>query len=190
MKKWFMALGISGTILSMTDILMISALMPIRFTGYYTVAVSVISALMLLIPVGKITLPLFSEVGNSKKALEKRFRKIFYPTIAATFAIAVVLAIVSKPLLSLFYPAEYAQNAWLALSILAFLLPARNAFWLNIQKLIALGRIKDQLWIIGVAATVNLILNALLIPMFGLPGAALASVLSLILGVGVAKIRS
>ena len=181
-SKWFMALGVFTTILAMMDILMISIFMPIRYTGYYTVVVSIVSALMLLIPISRITLPFFSEVSGEH--LESRFRKIFYPTVVITFVVAVVLAVTSKPLLAFFYPVEYAENAWIALSVLAFVVPVRNAFWLSVQRLIVLGKIRDQLWITGLAAFVNLVLNVLFIPLFGLPGAAFATVLSLVVGFG------
>ncbi len=180
-SKWFMAFGISMTILLMSDLLLISILMPIRFTGYYSVVVAIVSALVLLLPIGLITLPLFSEVSSSKESVERRFRKVFYPTVFFTLFISFVLAFFSQALLSLVYPPEYVEHGWLALSILAFMIPAKNIFWLRIQRLIALGRKREQLVFMVVAGLINLFLDCILIPLYGLPGAAFASVFSLVL---------
>ncbi len=181
-SKWFLALGITGTILSMTDTFMIPIFMPIEYTGYYKVAVSLVSTIMYLIPVGMVTMPIFSE-SRDKRELESRFKQIFWPVLYFTLAIAVLVAILGKPLLGILYPADYVEHAWLPLVVLAFLIPARNAFWLNAQRLIVLGKEKQQLLITSLAAGLNVILNALLIPWLGLVGAALASVLSLVVGV-------
>ncbi len=179
---WFLALGLSATILSMTDVFMISIFLPIQYAGYYKVAISLVSTTLFLIPIGAITMPLLSE-ATSKKELDRRFRKIFYPTVGFSLGVAVLVAIFGKPVLALLYPPTYVDHAWFVLMVLAFLIPAKNAFWLNAQRLIVLGKEKEQLLVTGLAAGLNIILNAVLIPALGLVGAALASVLSLVIGV-------
>ena len=183
-SKWFLALGITGTILSMTDMFMIPIFMPIDYAGYYKVAVSLISTIMYLLPIGMITMPIFSE-SKSKDELDKKFKRIFKPVMWLTFGLALLVVLIGKPLMALLYPRDYVTHAWLPLIVLAFLIPARNAFWLNAQKLIVLGKEREQLLITALAAGLNVVLNALLIPWLGLVGAALASVGSLVVGVAI-----
>ncbi len=182
---WFLALGVSATILEMTDIFMISIFLPIEFAGYYRIAVSLVSTVMFLIPIGLITMPLLSE-SKTEKELQVRFNKIFKPTVLFTLSVAIALAIFGKLLLSILYPTTYVEHAWVPLIFLSFLIPAKNAFWLNAQKLIVQGKEKKQLLITTFAAALNVVLNAFLIPWLGLVGAALASVASLAVGVLVA----
>ncbi len=186
-SKWFLALGISGTVLTMTDVFMIPIFMPMAYVGYYKVALSLVGTIMFLFPVGVITMPLFSE-SRTRKELDERFRHISKSVFLITLSLAIFVVLLGKPLLAVLYPHTYVINAWLPLVILAFIIPARNIFWLYSQKLIVQGREKAQLLITSSAATLNVILNVLFIPLLGISGAALASLGSLFVGVLIAML--
>lgn len=179
-SKWFLAFGFTYMLLFSVDSLMISALMPIRFTGYYNIVLAVINAFLLLIPVTKVSLPFLSEVSHSRSLLEKRFKKMLYITLALTLSLAFFIVLLSKQMLTFFYPPEYVENGWLPLAFLAFMIPAKSLLWLHIQKLIVLGKMEYQLYLMLLAGALNFVLNYLLISSFGIVGAAIASVTSLL----------
>lgn len=110
----------------------------------------------------------------SKGATEKEVAKVSRLCFWASVSICICLLIVGEPLLNLLYGADY-YGAYTVLMICAF-----GSVFIGYFKLIAQYNIinKKQIrnvTLLSISIIINVILNILLIPRFGLKGAAFAS---------------
>ena len=175
---WFIFFNFMVSILSYTDILMISALLPIRFVGYYRIALSLVAAVMAVFPIAAISAP-FLASSKSEEVLGKRLKTIIGYSALLTASISIILAILSPLIIGLIFPKEYQTYAAPVLSVLAFIIPGKYIFTLLSQRLIIKEQFKVYLALITIAAILNLVLNYNFIKIFGIVGAAAASVFSI-----------
>ncbi|MBN1170317.1 flippase [Candidatus Micrarchaeota archaeon] len=151
-----------------------------------TVAVYSIAAtfagvlLMIPISVANIFLPVMSRLaaGNDRGSMHNITESASRWTIYLTFPAATVMIAFAHPMLSIFYGENYAfGSAVMAILTAAFLIQSFSFMLSNLLAAIRMVRIELQ---ISAAVTViNVILNVLLIPAFGIEGAAIASLASI-----------
>lgn len=154
----------------------------LRFTrgsetaGYYAAAYAMVSLLLNLgVTFYSSVLPGLSRVRDERVAFQGLYAQA--SSLAVTLALPVVVGgvLLRDSLTDLVFGQGYAPAA-------APLGPLLVAAGLTVSRLVplaavvALGRRKEALWINGTGAVVNVVLNASLIPRWGMMGAAMATV--------------
>ncbi|MBI2079928.1 flippase [Candidatus Micrarchaeota archaeon] len=146
----------------------------------YTFGVG-LAGLLLVFPVaiGTIFFPLASEAGFEDKEKLKRITDLSIKWIAmACIPMVIVFVIFSSELLRLLYGQIYEKGA-LVLSIFSLALFVRALTMPLNSTMAALGKLDIQMRIISLLAVVNIVLNIMMIPRFGIIGAAIASLIAL-----------
>jgi len=171
----------SSGILSQTDTVMIGSLIGPESAGIYNAAVktSLWTSFVLQI-VNMVAAPMFTtlytqgDMVGLQKVVSRVTIWIFYPTIA----IAVCLMIFTQPILSLFGPGFIAANWSLKVLVLGQLI---NALCGSVGYLMIMtGHQNKSFRVIFCSALLNVVLNAILIPSFGIVGAAIATSFTMI----------
>lgn len=172
-KAYFTALFAFLVIRS--DIFLVNYLRGTTAAGFYSVAVSLADQALLLPTI--IGAMLFPAVARRQQAREQLTLQVSRQTVAAMLLLVVVLAVAARPVLWLLYGPAFLESApafhWLLPGI--FLLSVEIVL---AQHLAALGfpRALVYVWLAGFL--LNLPLNLVLIPRWGIVGAAVASSLS------------
>lgn len=160
-------------LLTQTDIILLGYFKNTDLAGIYS-SVSRISQLVLfgLTAVNIITAPLISEfyVQNKLKKLQEMVSFSALLTLFLTFPVIIVIAIITPFILNIFGSEFIVGSTALRIILIGQLI---NAFSGSIAFLMTMTKYhKESLYILSIAAILNLTLNILLIPMFGLEGAA------------------
>jgi len=179
------------TITLWTDTLMLGYFKTPDLVGLYSAAYPLaqfiafpLSALMLIyIPVAT---TLFSQ--DLMAELRKNYVSLTKWLVSLTAPVFLVLCLFPEAVLSIFFGASYTDAA-LALRILSASFFLVNIFGPGTATLIALGKPRFVMWVTLAGATVNVVLNIILIPPLGIVGAAIASAISFILGSVVVFLR-
>jgi O-antigen/teichoic acid export membrane protein len=146
--------------------------------GYYAAAYTLISFLINLgIAYSLSLLPTLTRLATEPE----NQRALYHTASAHVFAAALPVAIggflLAPGIIALFFGADYAPGV-MALQILVWSIPLSLVRDVPIIALMASGREDWVLRTSGAAAASNLVLNALLIPRYGVAGAALATVVT------------
>ncbi len=169
-------------LLTRTDTLMLGYFRSSYEVGLYGAAYPLASGMLLVLSsFGFMFLPLASRLdANDKRseidAIYKLTTKWIY---IVTFPLFLTFVVFSSDVLAVIFGGEYAQ-AGFALSILAVGFFTSAAFGRNRETISALG---FTTWVFianALAFVVNVVLNLLLIPRYGIAGAAVTSALSFI----------
>ncbi|WP_164662059.1 flippase [Tropicibacter sp. Alg240-R139] len=177
----FMLIGGAAVILSRTDVLMLGMLAGTQEAGIYNIAAQGALLVQLVLNLGNtINAPEFARLhtAGNKVALERFAVMSARVIFLVGGAVALVLAIFAKPLLTLVFGPEFASGATiliiLAIGFATALFFGETGFMLSMA-----GHENDSLKILSGIAVLNIMLNAIFIPLWGAEGAALATVLSL-----------
>ena len=181
------ALGVNSlsTIEMKTDIILIGYLLTATDVGYYSVAIS-IAGLLLLVPqaIQRITYPATSEywAKNNHSALNKMIDKSMKYSACILLPLALVFLFFGKEIVVLLFRQEFVYSI-LPLQILLIGRVIRGSTLIPIgASLTGAGRPDLSLKIRAISVATNVGLNVLLIPIFGIVGAAIATATSAILG--------
>ncbi len=182
-KSWPLILsGLAVTVYMRIDQIMLGAMLNEKIVGEYSVAVR-ISALWYFIP-SMLATSLFPAILNARKhsvaLYEKRLQAYFDLNAGLAYVICLPLSLAAPWVVAILFGAEYAAAApILAIhtwsSLFVFLGVARG------QYLVAEQMFKFSMYCTVTGAFVNIFLNYYLIPIFGGPGAAIATLSSQIL---------
>ena len=151
--------------------------------GIYSVALSTAS-LLVLIPTGimALFLPIITRLYSKKN--KKEIKEITIRTskwiFFANFPIFMMLLVFSKPILEIIFGKEYVVGSG-ALLILIFAYLLHSITHVNSSILIMLKKTKIILFVGIIITILNILLNLLLIPRYGIIGGAIAMSFSLIL---------
>ena len=166
--------SITWTIFAYVDSVMIGIFMPVEYVGYYRIALLVVSAISGILSVPAVMFPVF--VALEGEDLRTAFKRAFKYSSMIAVPVAFGLPVIAKPVIRVAFGAEYLP-AVTALWILSLLiLRAALGFWGNIFN--AKGMPEYPVYVLSLAMVMNVLLNYLLIPIFGISGAALATVAS------------
>lgn len=174
--------GLIGTIMGWADTAFLGYFMSDTEVGIYNVALP--TAMLIMIPhqaIGSLALTAFSELKErNKDAVEDSLKTATYWTFSLVFPTFLILALFSRQALHLLWGAQY-TGAALAMSILAigYLISAsvgRVGSYLQAE-----GQTNYILYNNLAALALNLTLNIILIPTYGIIGAAIATAASTIL---------
>lgn len=159
------------------DIVILERLASPEDIGQYTLGVG-IAELLWQLPAA-LGVVVFSRSANTKdsEAFTQNVLRLLRVTFVAAVAGALLLALVA----GLFIPLVYGEAYRPSVGVLRLLLPGIVAFSifrvLNVD-LAGRGRPAVALWSVAPAVALNVVLNFLLIPRYGIEGAAVASTLS------------
>lgn len=178
----FTVLGTVDVINSHTDILMLGMFLDTESVGIYRVAArgaELTTFFIMAVDIPLATLISSLHTQNDMVRLQKIITLCARATFFLTLPLSCVLIVYGDHFLTTLYGAEYKAGA-LALSILC-LGQLINVFMGSVAILLSMtGHERDAATGIGFSAVVNLALNAALIPMFGISGAATATAASLL----------
>ncbi|MFA6073346.1 MAG: flippase [Candidatus Woesearchaeota archaeon] len=175
--------SVSWMILTQTDTLMLTYFKGTEAVGLYQVAVPLASISFYIInALSFVAFPMISELLARKKIKEiGAGLSIFYKYIFfLIFPIALVLFSFASLAITILFGAKY-LGAVVALQILAIggIFSAIALF--NGSVLSALGKAKLSAKIMGLAALTNFILNLIFIPLLGIVGAAISTMIAFLL---------
>ena len=175
-----------GLILLYTDIILIGYFLSAEDIGYYSIAISV-SAFFLVVPtaIQRITYPATSEYWSQNKhqSLSIMIDKSMKYSACILLPFGLGVGFFSKELVTGVFGQEFIYAA-LPLIVLLIARVIRGSTLVPVGgSFAAIGRPDIPLKLSAIAAGANVGLNILLIPPFGILGAAIATTTSLLLGV-------
>ncbi|MBI5305999.1 flippase [Candidatus Wolfebacteria bacterium] len=172
--------GIIGTFMLNTDIVMLGWWRTAEEIGYYSADQRIVGILYTLPAI--IASSIFPAVSKLIKQNEKeKTRVLNEKSISAIFSIAIPLVIgdviLAKPLIELFFGQEYIP-AILSFKILIFTVLMTFSGTIISNLIMAHNQQKKFFKYVALGALGNIAFNALLIPSYGINGAAIATLLS------------
>ncbi len=174
------ATSIAGKLITDIDTLMLTHFRPLQEVGIYnTILPSAMLFLYFSSSISAVIFPIVVELWIQKdqrritEGVRLLSRYLFFIIIPPALAIFMF----SKPLILIFFGEGYAAGA-LALQILIIGMLFYVVAGVNLGIITAIGKPKLVTKIIIIAAILNIILNFILIPPFGIEGAALTTALS------------
>lgn len=178
---WPLALtGLTFLFVSKTDKLMLGYFLRSEDVGIYTPAVVIASLLEFFNSAFKYRfLPTASEYfsKNEMGGLKPLFKSTSKWSFFVVYPIFLFILLFSKEILALLYGAEYTR-AYIALIVLSLGIAVNDFSGTSANILVAGGRTKLNLCCEIIAAVTNIILNVVLIPIYGIVGAAIATAMS------------
>jgi len=174
-----------GLVLAYTDIILIGYFLAAKDVGYYSVAVS-LSMFFLIIPqaIQAITYPTTSEYWskNNHQALQQMINKSMRYSACILLPLGLGVGFFSREIITTIFGGEFIY-AVLPLCVLLIARVIGGSTEISIGgSFSGVGRPDLALKIDATSAGVNVGLNILLIPRFGILGAAIATTASLLLG--------
>lgn len=173
------AAGIFGTIYFMIDRIMLSKMKGDEVAGQYSAAYNLISALS-FIP-SAFAISLLPVMSNYFKTSQSSLNKLYQYSVRYMYLLALPITIgavlLSKRIILMIYDARYLPSA----RVLSILIWAELFIFVEVimsYMLLSINKQKIILFTAGVGATLNVVLNFLLIPRMSYTGAALATVAS------------
>lgn len=171
-----------GMILTQIDSLLIGHFMDKTEVGYYAVAVVLIQGIILVpAAVQRVTSPAIASYHGKNEY--ENIRKLIKKTVAKTFLIticfSVLLVILGKFLISFLFTEEFLP-AYIPLLILLIGYTIYAPVIAIGGTLSSIGKVNVQFRVSALCAMINIILNILFIPRFGIAGAAIATSMSMI----------
>ncbi len=167
-------------LLTQTDILMLGSFIGAEAVGIYSPAVKTsLWAQFILQSINIVVAPTFAilYVQNNRQELQKLISTVTVWIFWSSTTIGLCLIIFAQPVLSLF-GAEFMQAHWeLRILIMGQLV---NALCGSVGNLLSMTGYQNQLMIVSAStALINLVLNAIAIPLWGTVGAAMTTAFTL-----------
>ena len=175
--------SVMGKVLSKTDQIMLGYFLDSGQVGIYRASLLTAAFLtVVLTALRKITLPVLSDLigKESTEEFNRTFKTAIKWAFSATLPLFVVLVLFAPQVLDLIFGAEYVAGAT-ALSILAVTHFVKVCFGLSSSLLKSVEKTKLILVATDSSGLINIFLNILLIPMYGMVGAAAAYFISIFL---------
>jgi len=177
--KYYILSDLLITVFAQTDRIMLKSMMGNQATGYYSAAVA--CAGMTQFVFGAIIDSMRPTIFESKKKSEELYKK----NLARLFSVIIYLSIIQSVVMTLFAPLIvsilYGRQFIQSISALQIVVWYTTFSYLGSARniwILAEGKQK-HLWKINLfGALANVLLNSLLIPLFGVNGAAIASLIT------------
>lgn len=183
--KFGLIIGVSNfiwLIMLQTDTMLITYFMTSADVGLYQVAVT-ISYLLLYLPnsLYVVLYPLVNSLIFTKRydRIIEAVRLVHKYLLVLLIPAVVIIASFSKSIISILFTDKY-LGASASLSILVVYILFCSITIINNLILTSLGNPSKVLWVVAIASVLNLVLNLITIPMFGLVGAAGSTLFSFI----------
>jgi len=175
----FMIAAVMATIYAQVDKVMIGQMLGTKQVGLYSVAI-VICGLWSFVPasvIASVSPIIMSNKQNNEALYVKRLKQTYTGIIWSSILYATFVTIFSKYIIMILYGAQYAgANGPLIIAVwycaFAYIGAIKN-IWLLCE-----GLQKYELIFTSVGASMNILVNYLLIPIWGINGAAIATLLT------------
>lgn len=170
-------------VLSYTDVLMLGYFDTAANVGIYNAALDICILLAFIkTAFGSIFIPTISNLYSHKNI--KEIRKIYKIStrwmFSAVFPLFLLLVLFPDKILNILFGKDFVLGSH-SLMILAFGYLIDAFFGINEKTTISIGKTKVNFYLTLLAAISNIILNLILIPIYGMMGAAIAMTTALIL---------
>ncbi|MCK4351333.1 MAG: flippase [Candidatus Krumholzibacteria bacterium] len=179
--SWPLALtGFTYLFVSKTDKVLLGYFLSSRDVGIYTPALVIASLLIFISSAFKyIFLPIVSEYFSKKDmaGLEPLFKSTSKWNFLIVLPIFLFILMFPKEILTILYGSRY-TSGYVALIILSFGISINDFAGTSANILVAGGHTKLNLACEVIAAVTNIVLNVILIPIYGIVGAAVATGIS------------
>lgn len=181
-ESWPLAIsGIAVTIFLQSDIIIISMLMDSESVALYSAVTKIlIPSSFIPYAITQAFYPAFLRVKSNKVELVNMFNKLNMMLITIAYIGVFISFFFAKDILLIAYGEKYLKSIdlfqWLSITIILTFLGAASS-----KLLIVDGLQKHELYKSLCAAIINIILNFLLIPLYGINGSALASIMALMI---------
>lgn len=174
----FGLLGIMGVIMLNTDIIMLGWLKTPSEVGYYSAAQKLIQVLYVLPALFAASVfPIMARlVKTDAQAVKKLLEKSVALVILVSLPIAVLGIAFAEPIVELLFGLEYVPSILTFRILMATILIVYPASLLG-YAIFAYDEQRNFIWFVAVAALGNVLFNFLLIPKFGIEGAAVSTIL-------------
>jgi len=171
--------SLSGVLISMSDRLFISSFIDNTAVGIYSVSFQVSSIVMLFtLSINKAWSPfLFRKLSEKGNGYQIKIVKITYYLMLSITAIFILFIIFHSTIFDIFIDSKYQRNSSLIL-ILSLGFVFQGFYFLVTNYLFFEKRTSVLSLLTGLSAVCNLVLNYIMIPHFGMIGAAYASCIS------------
>lgn len=174
----FILAGLMVSIYGSTDKFMLKQMLNESEVGFYSTAVSLCNTwVFLLTAIIDSLYPVVLQSFDNKKLFERKNKQLYAIVFYVSVGVSLLFSLLASPIVSILYGDAYAPAAaplriitWY--TAFSYLGVARNAWVVSYSKQNYLKYLY-----IGAAIT-NVLLNALMIPLWGASGAALASLLT------------
>ncbi|WP_457549426.1 flippase [Archaeoglobus sp.] len=165
------------------DQIMLSIMCGDSAVGYYSVAVSLVESLGIIPGAFMMSVfPFLSEYFQNSKEVYKRIYKLCFKYMSMLIIpIAVGTTLLAEPIIKLIYGYKYLPSV----SALQVLIWSEVFVFIGVvynQILISANKQNIIIILTGTSAIINIILNILLIPIYGIVGAGIATVISYAFG--------
>ncbi|NES88908.1 MULTISPECIES: flippase [Okeania] len=168
------------TILSQTDIVMVGSLIGPEQAGIYSAAVkTAIWVAFILQTINIVVAPVFTELytQNDQQGLQNLVSKVTVWIFWFSLAIGSILIVFAQPVMGLFGPEFIVAHWQLKILVLGQMV---NALCGSVGLLMVMTGHQNQAVVVyGYTALINIVLNGILIPIFGSIGAAIATGLTM-----------
>lgn len=175
----FILSGMMVAVYGQMDRIMLKSMIDETSVGYYSAAAAITSMWpFVLSAIIESTKPVILEkYGQDTSSFHRHLIRLYGAIVYISFAAAVGITLLAEPLIDIMYGQAYMGARW-ALCILCW----DTAFsYLGVARSIWMvpnGKQKYEKYIAGSGAVCNLILNAVMIPLWGVNGAAAATLLT------------
>lgn len=172
--------SLAALILTLSSRYFLTTYCSLEEVGLYTLGhkLGIMINIMLVQPFQLIWPTMMYSISDKKQAGEYYSRILVY-YLMAVGGVALVLSIFAKEIVSLLAAPEYLE-AYKVIPLIAFSYVAYGVYFVTTIGINLKEKTYYLPWIVGSAAGLNLILNYVFIPQFGLMGAAVASFISYI----------
>ncbi|MDD2778045.1 MAG: flippase [Methanocellales archaeon] len=162
---------VSGLFFLHVDAIMLGILMTAKDVGFYKAAFSIVTAFISLVSITSVLFPVFTQLEGDE--LRNAFVKVFRYLSIFAFPCAFGLAFIARPLIQVMYGAEYLPSVipFYALCLLILIVP------MDFFSILFDSKEKPEYpaKVTVITSGLNIVLNYFLILMFGLIGAAIAT---------------
>ncbi len=178
-SKYYIVSGIMVVIFQQTDRIMLKIMLDEAQTGYYSAAITCIgiTSFVFAAIIDSARPSILESKTTSQERFEKKTVVLFSVITALSLAQSVAMTLLAKPIIFIIYGEEYLP----AVSVLSCAVWfVTFGYYGMVRNIWILAEEKQKyLWIINLCgATMNVIGNLILIPLFGAVGAAIASVIT------------
>ena len=173
----------AGIILGYSDMILLTYLKGVEFVGLYNIALPCLNAIiLLLIPLSHVLFPIISRSYHSKdhKRIKSILKLVYDNLLIFTLPLGLMFFAFAPLIIKVLFGVKYvaASNALRIFSLFFIFMAVRS---INFSVIAGIGKPKERSIILYYGAGFNVIMDLLLIPKFGISGAAFATGLGYLL---------